>query len=71
MDDTQQPERGVGPFHRRRVGPSPQEATEGENPLEDGLEARDTNLFPFDVEPHIDIGGGAEEQGVFDEEFRR
>jgi hypothetical protein len=75
MDETERSEGGAIPVRRDderdEAGPTPEQATEGEKPLEAEIETRESNLFPPDVDPTVDIGGGPEERGALDEEFRR
>lgn len=53
------------------AAPDPQQASAGDKPLEAEMETADEGgIFPPDINPTVDIGGGPEEQAALEDEYR-
>ena len=51
--------------------PSPEEASDGYQPLEAEMETADEGgVYPPDIAPEVDIGGSPEEQAALRDEYR-
>lgn len=49
--------------------PTPDEATDGEKPLQAEMRTEAAGLFPPDIDPAVEIGGSPEDHQVLREEF--